>query len=173
MTPPGKGHGAFVVRHGDQGYRVETGDDGTARVEPGGDVLRVDRVEPDTYRVTADGASWRVVVHAAGDQRQVFVDGSVFEFEVGSGLKPRPPRARPDELAAPMPARVREVLVRVGQEVATGEILVTLEAMKMELAVRAPRAGTVVSIACREGELVPQGVPLLQLEAASGLEGRT
>ena len=112
------------------------------------------------------------MVAESGDRRDVFVDGEVFEFEVGRGARPR--RAghhHEGALVAPMPARVREVLVVPGQAVAEGDVLVTLEAMKMELAVRAPRDGRVASVACRPGDLVAQGVPLLELTSGdpSGL----
>jgi biotin carboxyl carrier protein len=63
-----------------------------------------------------------------------------------------------------MPATVIAVNVAPGQEVADGDVLVLLEAMKMELPIKAPHAGRVKSIACREGELVSAGVPLLELE---------
>ena len=62
-----------------------------------------------------------------------------------------------------MPAKVTAVLVEAGQHVHKGDVLITLEAMKMELAVRAPRDGAVKSIACRVGELVQPGVGLLEL----------
>ena len=67
-------------------------------------------------------------------------------------------------LSAPMPARVLSVRVAPGQDVAAGDVLVMLEAMKMELPVEAPRDGKVKTIACREGELVQPGVPLVELE---------
>jgi biotin carboxyl carrier protein len=63
-----------------------------------------------------------------------------------------------------MPATVVAVKVTPGQQVEEGELLITLEAMKMELPIKAPRAGRVRSIACREGEIVQSGVPLLELE---------
>jgi 3-methylcrotonyl-CoA carboxylase alpha subunit len=78
-------------------------------------------------------------------------------------------RAKPDrtanhELAAPMPARVASVLVQSGQRVRHGETLIMLEAMKMELPVRAPRDAVVKAILCRTGDLVQPGVQLLELE---------
>jgi biotin carboxyl carrier protein len=68
------------------------------------------------------------------------------------------------DVAAPMPATVRKITVQPGQRVSTGDVLIVLEAMKMELPIKAPRDATVKSLACREGELVPAGVPLLELE---------
>jgi biotin carboxyl carrier protein len=58
---------------------------------------------------------------------------------------------------------VTAIGVEPGGRVRKGDVLVKLEAMKMEMAVRAPRDGTVTSIACRVGELVQPGVPLLEL----------
>jgi 3-methylcrotonyl-CoA carboxylase alpha subunit len=63
-----------------------------------------------------------------------------------------------------MPATVRAVLVEAGQTVARGETVVILEAMKMELPVRAPHDGVVKTIACQPGELVQPGTPLLEMQ---------
>ena len=62
-----------------------------------------------------------------------------------------------------MPATVRAVLVDVGAKVHAGDPVVTLEAMKMELSLRAPSDGTVTAIHCRVGELVQAGVPLVEI----------
>jgi 3-methylcrotonyl-CoA carboxylase alpha subunit len=67
-------------------------------------------------------------------------------------------------LSAPMPATVLAIAVTPGQEVAAGDLLVMLEAMKMELPIRAPRGGRIKALACREGELVQPGVPLIEIE---------
>ena len=106
-------------------------------------------------------------VHAVADRdtRWVSVNGEVYEFEVQ-----RPGRRRASahhsSLTAPMPATVTRINVAVGATVAKGDTLLVLEAMKMELPVRAPTDGTVTSIACREGELVQPGVALIELDAA-------
>jgi 3-methylcrotonyl-CoA carboxylase alpha subunit len=164
VTLPRERHGTFLVRRGDEEFRVEVAPDGGVEVSPGVGRLDVTRVAGDTYRVRSEAGAWHVVVAASGDRRHVFVDGEVFEVEIGDTARPRRATHQPaGALVAPMPARVREVLVTPGQQVAAGDLLVTLEAMKMELAVRAPRDGRVVSVACRPGELVPQGLPLLEL----------
>jgi 3-methylcrotonyl-CoA carboxylase alpha subunit len=63
-----------------------------------------------------------------------------------------------------MPATVRRLLVAPGDRVKAGDSLLILEAMKMELPVRAPAAGTVRAILCREGDLVQPGVALVTIE---------
>ena len=66
-------------------------------------------------------------------------------------------------LSAPMPATVRAVEVKAGDQVEAGATLVVLEAMKMELIIRAPVAGTVRAVFCEQGELVQPGTPLVDL----------
>jgi biotin carboxyl carrier protein len=64
-----------------------------------------------------------------------------------------------------MPGTVLRVNVHDGQEVAAGEPLVVLEAMKMELAVPAPAAGTVTAVLVAAGDLVARGQALVELDA--------
>jgi biotin carboxyl carrier protein len=63
-----------------------------------------------------------------------------------------------------MPATVVRVLVIPGQQVTQGDTMVVLEAMKMELAIAAPREGTVRAVRCQPGELVQPGSPLVEME---------
>jgi len=69
----------------------------------------------------------------------------------------------PSEIRAPMTARVVKVAVGAGTEVAADEVLVILQAMKMEYRLTAPRAGRVEAIHCAEGEMVDLGKPLVTL----------
>ena len=65
-------------------------------------------------------------------------------------------------VTAPMPATVLRINVKPGDAVKKGDVLVLLEAMKMELPVRATDAGVVAAIRCREGELVDADAVLLE-----------
>ena len=110
----------------------------------------------------------KTLAYAVNDRARtwVFIDGRTYVIETEDRDASPGGRATDDQLAlsAPMPATVIAVNVAPGQEVAEGDLLVLLEAMKMELPIKAPHAGRVKSIACREGELVPAGLPLLELE---------
>jgi biotin carboxyl carrier protein len=102
-----------------------------------------------------------------GDKRWVFVNGAVFEVEVEDVTtlpRRRGARTGHESLSAPMPATVVRIAVAVGQAVTRGTALVILEAMKMELPLRAPHDAVVKAIRCAEGDLVQPGAPLVDLD---------
>ena len=125
---------------------------------------------------TADG-TWRLrltgpegVAHdveaiADGLDVWVSIDGrtEIVPAPAREGPRRRSRAAASHDLEAPMPATVTRVVASVGQRVSAGDVLVLLEAMKMELAIRAPRDGIVAGIACEPGTLVQPGVPLVEL----------
>ena len=118
------------------------------------------------YRVS-DGQRQRLA-YAAGPPaaRWVFLDGLVHAIDVtatGGGSQAHA-RHGAMALASPVPATVAMINATPGQVVSQGDALIMLEAMKMELPLRAPRDGTVKAVACSVGELVQPGVPLVELE---------
>ena len=106
----------------------------------------------------------RMYAATAGDTVWVFHDGVVYEI-----ADPSPGRARVrasaggESLTAPMPATVVDVKVKAGDAVKRGDIVIVLEAMKMELPVRALGDGTVSAVHCRPGELVQPDTVLLEI----------
>ena len=90
-------------------------------------------------------------------------------FEVERPGRRRASRARDGSLTAPMPATVRQINVAPGARVKRGDILIVLEAMKMELPVRAPGDGTVARGQLPRGELVQAGQELIELRAMSAM----
>jgi pyruvate dehydrogenase E2 component (dihydrolipoamide acetyltransferase) len=88
---------------------------------------------------------------------------------------PPPPAAAPVEapapaaagkgtpITAPLSGTVVDVHVQVGQAVKYGDLLVTVEAMKMNTAVRATCAGTVTAVAARKGSTVAEGTALVTI----------
>jgi biotin carboxyl carrier protein len=114
------------------------------------------------------GSGVRRLAFAAPDRGRIwiFVDGRTYVVADDDRAENAGTHATDDQIAlsAPMPATVLAIDVTPGQEVAAGDLLVMLEAMKMELPIRAPRAGRVKALACREGELVQPGVPLVEID---------
>jgi biotin carboxyl carrier protein len=120
------------------------------------------------YRVDTGGKSIMVAIAGPPDNRWVWVEGRVVRLESPSGGRARAGTGT-HELSAPMPATVVKLMVRPGTHVTRGETVVMLEAMKMELPIRAPRDGVVAAIHCAPGDLVQPGFQLLTLDRADGL----
>lgn len=119
-----------------------------------------------TWSILIDGRSYTVKILGGGE---VSVNGRVFHVDV---YDPRELRGRrsaadtsgPQAIAAPMPGRVIRVLVEPGQEVAAGEGLIVVEAMKMQNEMKAPRAGRVAAVKAVAGATVSAGDVLLVIE---------
>jgi 3-methylcrotonyl-CoA carboxylase alpha subunit len=112
--------------------------------------LEAIRIGQDVFRIRVAREKERVFVWCAGEVREFLRAGrrSARMVEAAGGL------------AAPMPGRVRRIVAKAGSSVARGDVILILEAMKMEHAIRSPRAGTVEKIFHAEGDLVEAGAPL-------------
>ena len=123
------------------------------------------RIADGAYRVEYEGRSEIVYVAGSPHDRWAFWSGHVFRGE-DSGSSPRTPHGRArgaQSLTAPMPATVIKVLVTPGSTVRKGDTVILLEAMKMELQIRAPADATVAAVHCREGEIVQPDTTLVEL----------
>jgi acetyl/propionyl-CoA carboxylase alpha subunit len=109
--------------------------------------------------VEIDGRVERVYAVAAGGVTWVFHDGAIFRLEEAAAR--RGAHHTHGTLSSPMPATVISVNVQPGQEVSAGETLIVLEAMKMELPIRAPGEGRVAAVHCKAGDLVQPDVSLI------------
>lgn len=130
-----------------------------------GDAIAV-TVTPEHDRLTVGGLSRPLSGAAAlaGDVVWVTVQGEVFAFTVTHGAHRARDSRDHDALTPPMSATVVRIAVGVGDRVQTGDVLIALEAMKMELPIRSPRDAVVRAIHCREGELVQPDQALIELE---------
>jgi biotin carboxyl carrier protein len=153
----------FIVTIGDRAFTVVR--DSETSIQVDGTEIAIEPLSDRSWRIRTGNGS--VLAHAIRDGETVWVhaDGRTFVASVVSDAAVRPRRDSAGEhaLSAPMPAAVRAVLVEAGQHVEAGDLLIMLEAMKMELPVRAPRAGTVRAIHCRPGEIVQPGPALVEL----------
>jgi 3-methylcrotonyl-CoA carboxylase alpha subunit len=154
------------------------------RLEVGGEVraLRVETLAPGRFRV--EGREVAVTDWAGGELAAVFAgvprrlgiavaDGAVSVFdgaEVHAFRHPDPlagaagHHAGGDDIRAPMPGLVKALDAVAGAQVARGDVLVVLEAMKMEHALTAPRDGTIAEVLVAAGAQVTDGTVLLVLE---------
>jgi 3-methylcrotonyl-CoA carboxylase alpha subunit len=160
---------------------------GVTTIDYGEHRVEAERAGPGKFRITAEGEKSIVEVLYYGDGRiRALIDEEPLEAGIllcpgevlislrGAThklLKSSPPavdETGPDadaaaSLTAPMPGTVVKVLVDEGQEVEEGQLLLVLEAMKMEQPVTAPHAGVVHSLPFEEGSLVPGGAVLAEV----------
>jgi len=139
-----------------------------------------------TFDITFDGAECHAaVVSATSDQLDCVIDAQRWTFAITSvgdrrllhgpfgdlelvELPRFPPPGRAEfagGLRAPMPGRVLAVQVRSGQAVARGDLLIVLEAMKMEHRITAPRDGVVTAMKVTVGDQVANGALLITIES--------
>lgn len=122
-------------------------------------------------RVTVDGKVYDVLVEmldeSAEPARAVAVSAAApapAPTPVPAPSAPPPPAvAGSGSIGSPLAGKIVSIDVKVGDAVAEGAQLVTLEAMKMNTFVYAPRAGHVAAVHAAAGEAVDEGSPLLSL----------
>lgn len=142
------------------GKAIEISIDGeTHRIE----VVRVDRDEivfrygGELVRARCAADKDKRLVHCAGAFPVSFLrDDGTRKKKSGGG--------QGGGLEATMHSQVIAVAAREGARVERGEVLVTLEAMKMEMRIAAPFSGTIKSVACKPGEVVERGRVLVEIE---------
>jgi len=120
-------------------------------------------VAPGELLVRSGDRIQRLFAVRTGETIWVFCEGQVYEHATPDARRWRTAPAH-GTLTAPMPATVVSVNVRPGDAVKSGDILIVLEAMKMELPVRAPGDGRVAAVHCRPGDLVQPDVSLIDFE---------
>ncbi len=121
----------------------------------------------DTFTVNVDGNEYVVKVDDGGDVTNLApVNGAALSF--GGAAAPAAGAAPAavgggDPLDAPLAGNIWKVQVGVGEQVAEGDVVIILEAMKMETEIRAAKAGTIGSISVKEGDSVTVGQTLLTI----------
>ncbi|CAA9412605.1 MAG: Methylcrotonyl-CoA carboxylase biotin-containing subunit [uncultured Rubrobacteraceae bacterium] len=129
-------------------------------------LVEVARAENGHLRAIIDGGPFSACVFTEGDSVTVLSGGEQHRL-----VRPSPPGIEGAAsgtgaagLTSPMPGTVARVLVAEGDGVEEGQLLLVLEAMKMEQPFTAPHAGRVRSLPFGEGSLVPGGALLVELE---------
>jgi 3-methylcrotonyl-CoA carboxylase alpha subunit len=127
-------------------------------------------LDGESVELTDDDGLAEVSGFADGERVVVFHEGQAYAFALGSRGTGTTHGLHDGELEAPMPGRVTAVEVSLGENVAQGQRLLTLEAMKMEHALTAPFDGTVAELNAAPGAQVTEGQLLVRVEAEEATE---
>ena len=116
---------------------------------------------PEVYTLTVNGQKYVVEVNEGGDITSV--NQSSAAPAAAPAAAPVAAAAAGEAVPAPLAGNIWKVEVAAGQAVQEGDVLLILEAMKMETEVRAARDGTVVTVDVKEGDAVQVGDTLITL----------
>jgi biotin carboxyl carrier protein len=130
------------------------------------------KIKDKIYHIIKDNKSYNLEVLSINKEEKLFfvkVNGDKYRFNVKDRFDELLHSLGMDNLAskkvtdlkAPMPGLVLEIAVQVGQEVAKGDTLLILEAMKMENVIKSPTDGVIKSIAVNKADTVEKNQLIL------------
>jgi biotin carboxyl carrier protein len=161
----------YIATHQGKTTRVKVQETapGVFQVSLDGRDYQVDFLEPqpNLFSLIIDGRSFEVDVDARAeeDRYQVVIKGDAYDVEMVEekkklALKLAGGASGRQDLRSPMAGNVRQILVQPGDRVAPGQVLLILEAMKMENEIKSPIDGVVASVSARIDAPVAAGDPL-------------
>ena len=156
----------FEFHHEDETYAVTLAPaaDGW-RISAGGAAITAGhaKLEAGSVHALLDGMRLSASIHRGGETISLRHAGQSWRFVLPDPIaRAGEEEGGDDRLIAPLPGQVTQLLVTENQNVARGDVLVILEAMKTVFRLTAPRDGRIATISCRVGETVREGQILLQ-----------
>jgi pyruvate carboxylase len=139
-------------------YGMDSGEEITAEIDPG----KTLEIRLQTVGETTEDGDVKVFFELNGQPRTVRVPNRIVKAQAGS--KPKAEEGNQSHIGAPMPGSVASVAVQVGAKVHTGDLILTIEAMKMETGLHAERAGVVKAVHVQPGAQIDAKDLLVELE---------
>ena len=123
-------------------------------------------LDQNTVHINIDGQQSKVAFSPSATALTLFQNGQSFKFSYPQqNFNTDDQESNDANLIAPMPGVITQVLVNANTQVKKNDILLTLEAMKMEYAIRAPQDGMVISSYFQVGDQVKVGDELVEFQA--------
>ncbi len=133
--------------------------------------------QPGQQLLELDGREETIWIATRGDVHFVHLRGRTHRVHAINALTRARQAAEPsggsELLRAPMPGVVVEVVVLAGTQVAPGQLLMTIESMKLQTPIRAPHAARVEEVCVAVGASFDEGAALVRLAAADDAEAST
>jgi biotin carboxyl carrier protein len=126
-------------------------------------------IKPGQLKIKIGDRVVKSIITEGVKEKYVFVDGAVFKVKPVelTGLKKQKKKDKGD-LSSPISGKVVSVKVKKGDSVKKGEVLMVIEAMKMEYLIRAPYNGVIKKIIFKENEQIEIGQLTLELSENGG-----
>jgi len=120
--------------------------------------------QPEAYSVSVDGQLFTVQVGPEGSIDGIApVKATGAQVNTSVATNTAPASVEGEDVPAPLAGNIFKVLVNNGDHVDEGDVLVIMEAMKMETEIRAPKSGTVQAVNIKEGDAVTVGESLFSI----------
>ena len=124
----------------------------------------------ESRKVIVDGVEFEVELDNEGDIWTAVIEGKSFEIKIpGGSAAPKKKRSggrskKSGIVSANMPGKVVTIEVAQGDTVEEGQVILILEAMKMQNESQAAVSGIVISVNCEEGQSIEANIPLVVIE---------
>jgi pyruvate carboxylase len=137
---------------------MQPGEEITAEIDPG----KTLEIRLQAVGETTDDGEVKVFFEFNGQPRVIRVPNRAIKAKTAA--KPKAQEGNPNHIGAPMPGAVASVTVAVGQKVKAGDMLLTIEAMKMETGLHADRDATIKALFVHAGSQIDAKDLLIELE---------
>ena len=137
---------------------MEPGEEVTAEIDPG----KTLEIRLQAVGETTDEGEVKVFFELNGQPRVIRVPNRAVKAKTAA--RPKAQDGNPGHIGAPMPGSIASLAVTVGQKVRAGDLLLTIEAMKMETGLHADRAATVRAVHVQPGAQIDAKDLLVELE---------
>jgi len=122
--------------------------------------------------VIVDGEKFEVDIEKNGDSWNVEIEGKKFSIKIdqktsknqSKSRKGRGKRKKSGKISSSIPGKIVSLNVKLGDQVEQGQVVMILEAMKMQNEILAPLSGKIVEVNCESGDSIEANMPLIVIE---------
>ncbi|DAC64195.1 TPA: biotin/lipoyl-binding protein [Candidatus Thalassarchaeaceae archaeon] len=124
-------------------------------------------------KVTVDGEEFEVILEKKGENWDVEIEGFNFSIKIDQGNSTNSSKKRKrggskrklsGKISSSIPGKIVSLNVKLGDIVKQGQVVMILEAMKMQNEIQAPLSGEIIEINCLSGESIEANMPLIVIE---------
>ncbi len=124
-------------------------------------------------KVTVDGEEFEIILEKNGEGWDVEIEGINFSIEIDDGVSINSSKKRKrggskrklsGKISSSIPGKIVSLNVKLGDIVKQGQVVMILEAMKMQNEIQAPLSGEIIEVNCQSGESIEANMPLIVIE---------